>query len=138
MVHDFWRPYFRYDCQHALCNAHLVRELRGITEMYSHTWSKQLDDLLHRIKEAVDACPAPGLEEEQLEGFEQRYTEIIRLGIMENPESESVRVGRAGPKTQTKAKNLLDRCKTTEKKPSDSCTIYKCRSTTIRQNETFV
>jgi transposase len=111
MVHDFWKPYFRYDCRHALCNAHLVRELRGITETYGHTWSKQLDGLLHEIKDAVDACPGRGLDKEQLDGFEQRYMEIITLGTRENPESESVRVGRAGPKTQTKAKNLLDRCK---------------------------
>jgi len=26
-IHDFWKPYFRYDCQHALCIAHLLREL---------------------------------------------------------------------------------------------------------------
>jgi transposase len=85
MVHDFWKPYFRYDCRHALCNAHLIRELRGITETYSHTWSKQLDDLLHQIKEMVDACPGRGLDEEQLDSFERRYSEVIKLASLENP-----------------------------------------------------
>jgi len=26
-VHDFWKSYLDYDCRHALCNAHLLREL---------------------------------------------------------------------------------------------------------------
>lgn len=110
MVHDFWKPYFRYKCGHALCNAHLVRELRGITEAFGHTWSRRMDELLHMIKETVDACQ-DGLDKEQLEGFESKYLEIVALGFSENPESERVRVGKAGPKTQTKARNLLDRCK---------------------------
>jgi hypothetical protein len=31
-VHDGWKPYNVYDCDHALCNAHLQRELTGIEE----------------------------------------------------------------------------------------------------------
>ncbi|MDO8873285.1 MAG: IS66 family transposase, partial [Methanoregula sp.] len=34
MVHDFWKTYFQYDCLHALCNVHLIRELTGITENF--------------------------------------------------------------------------------------------------------
>lgn len=26
-VHDFWKSYLNYDCDHALCNGHLLREL---------------------------------------------------------------------------------------------------------------
>ena len=25
-IHDFWKPYFKYDCAHGLCNAHHLRE----------------------------------------------------------------------------------------------------------------
>ena len=32
-VHDGWAPYWRYqDVRHALCGAHLLRELEAITE----------------------------------------------------------------------------------------------------------
>ena len=27
LVHDFWQAYLSLDCEHAICNAHIVREL---------------------------------------------------------------------------------------------------------------
>ena len=54
MIHDFWAPYFRYQSRHALCNAHLLRELKGITENYRQKWSEQLYDLIQEIKNAVE------------------------------------------------------------------------------------
>src|SRR5690606_9232881 len=50
MIHDFWAPYFRYPGHHALCNAHLLRELMGITENYGQTWSRQMHDHILEIK----------------------------------------------------------------------------------------
>jgi len=33
VVHDHWKPYFAYaQCQHALCNEHLLRELKFLWE----------------------------------------------------------------------------------------------------------
>ncbi|MDD2601239.1 MAG: transposase, partial [Kiritimatiellae bacterium] len=31
-VHDFWKSYFDYDCNHGLCNIHLIRELTFLWE----------------------------------------------------------------------------------------------------------
>ena len=50
-VHDCWSSYFTFDnCQHALCNAHLMRELQAALER-GYTWAKTLQDhfkeLLH-------------------------------------------------------------------------------------------
>lgn len=40
-VHDFWKSYFKYtDCNHALCDAHLLRELVGITENNKQIWAE--------------------------------------------------------------------------------------------------
>jgi len=34
LCHDHWKPYYKYDCQHALCNAHHIRELTCAFEQY--------------------------------------------------------------------------------------------------------
>ena len=68
MIHDFWVPYFRYSSDHAICNAHLLRELRGISENYGYGWSETLNNLLIEIKAAVDAT-----KEEETVGFRRTF-----------------------------------------------------------------
>ncbi len=34
-VHDFWKPYEKYDCDHAYCNAHILRELIFVYENHN-------------------------------------------------------------------------------------------------------
>jgi transposase len=113
MVHDFWKSYFRYGCRHALCNAHLIRELTGISETYGHEWSSQMNELLHDIKKAVDTAriSTSSLMPQQITEFDLRYSRIIAIGIRENPVPvcSGIPVKR-GRKKQSKAKNLLDRC----------------------------
>ena len=114
MVHDFWAPYFRYPSRHALCNAHLIRELKGISENYRQSWSEELHDLIQEIKREVDCMRehSCSLSPLNITDFEDRYFRIIRNGLNENPipaNSHSPR--KRGRKKQSKARNLLDRCK---------------------------
>jgi hypothetical protein len=112
MVHDFWRAYFSYNCLHALCNAHLIRELTGISENFGQNWSEQMNALLLEVKKVVDSARphSLSLSAEQISDFEARYARIITLGIQENPVPKSSQpAGKRGPKKQSKAKNLLDR-----------------------------
>ncbi|AGF97158.1 Mobile element protein [Methanosarcina mazei Tuc01] len=55
-VHDGWKPYNSYECDHALCNAHLQRELTGIEENYKQTWAKEMNELLTEMKKYTDEC----------------------------------------------------------------------------------
>jgi transposase len=113
MVHDFWKPYFRYTCSHALCNAHLLRELTGISETFGQIWSTQMNELIHDIKAAGDKTSLQfrSLGQDQIADFEARYSRIIALGFEENPVIVCVRpFGSRGRKKQSKSKNLLDRC----------------------------
>jgi transposase len=46
LVHDCWAPYWQLDCIHALCNAHLLRELVYVKEITTQAWPQQMMDLL--------------------------------------------------------------------------------------------
>jgi transposase len=112
MVHDCWGTYFQYDCHHALCNAHLIRELAGVSENFRQIWSDQMNELIHEIKKVVDSAKLqlPSINQEQIADFEVRYASIIEQGKQENPVTEYIRpVGKRGRKKQSTPKNLLDR-----------------------------
>ena len=110
-VHDFWKPYYNYlDCKHAICNAHILRELNGIAENYPQTWPVKMKDLLLEIKQTVEDNLGI-LDLNEFEDFETRYDKILKLGDKENPlDSKILTPGhKPGKKARSKARNLLDR-----------------------------
>ena len=42
VMHDCWTGYFKLSATHALCNAHLLRELRGLAEHHGQLWAGEL------------------------------------------------------------------------------------------------
>ncbi|AKB19006.1 Mobile element protein [Methanosarcina sp. WWM596] len=111
-VHDGWKPYNSYECDHALCNAHLQRELTGIEENYKQQWAKEMNELLIEIKKYSDECKeqVKDLDFEQIKALEERFDAIIIKGIEENPLSlNPEKQGKRGKNPKTKARNLLDR-----------------------------
>jgi transposase len=66
-VHDAWGPYDIYqNATHALCNAHLLRELQAVLDATADgqwRWAAQVADALRDMKDRVDAAlantPAP-------------------------------------------------------------------------------
>jgi transposase len=111
-VHDGWKPYNNYDCDHALCNAHLLRELTGIEENYKQQWAKEMNELLTDMKKYADECKEQiqELDFEQIKALEERFDAIISRGIEENPLSlNPEKKGKRGKSPKTKARNLLER-----------------------------
>jgi len=111
-VHDCWRSYFTFDnCQHALCNAHLLRDLLFIVEQYEQDWAKGMTELLLDIKAEVDAAPADqvSLTSERCIHFEQRYDALLAQGFAANPPPAAPLPKKRGRKKQSPPKNLLDR-----------------------------
>ena len=52
-VHDHCQPYFQYDSEHALCNAHHVRELTFVYEQYGQLWVKNMITFLCDMKDTI-------------------------------------------------------------------------------------
>jgi transposase len=111
-VHDGWKPYNSYNCDHALCNAHLQRELIGIEENYKQQWAKDMNELLSEMKTYADECKeqVKDLDFEQIKALEKRFDTVVMKGIEENPLSlNPEKQGKRGKNPKTKARNLLDR-----------------------------
>jgi len=79
-VHDGWKPYYRFECLHALCNAHHLRDLTWITEQDNQSWSKDMIDLLLEIKKGGEERRSRDcwFEPAEFESYEKRYDLIIQ------------------------------------------------------------
>jgi transposase len=91
-VHDAWKPYDGYDgvAGHALCGAHLLRELIAVTETGTDDdviWAQQAIDALLALKEAADAARQAGhgaIDPEILEKQSRWFREAADAGIVLN------------------------------------------------------
>jgi transposase len=109
-VHDCWKPYWCYPVEHALCNAHVVRELTGVYEATGQTWAPKLARILQKMNTAVRDAKDAGhdrLDAAELAGWQARIDEILALGWVQNPEPEG-----GWPAKRPVAVNLLDRFQT--------------------------
>lgn len=103
---------FDYDCDHALCNGHLLRELIFLWEQLSQKWAKAMIDHLLAIKQAVATARAAGLTalpSSDQERFLKEYERIVHTGYAQNPVAAPHGPKRRGRRKQSKARNLLDR-----------------------------
>jgi transposase len=112
--HDHWKCYFKYtSCKHALCNAHHVRELRGIFENYQQDWANKMRLLLYIINDTVNDCKKTGVTElpqEQITEFSNSYDAILASAKNEVPVATLVpNLKKRGRLKQHPSKNLLDR-----------------------------
>jgi len=112
-VHDFWDAYLHYDCHHAFCNAHLLRELIFVGEQQQQPWAQGMIDHLRGIKAAVAGARAAGqtaLPAADVKRCRQRYDQIVAAGYAQNPPAAPPPgPPRRGRRPQSKTRNLLDR-----------------------------
>jgi len=115
LCHDHWKPYFRYECDHALCNAHHLRELERAWEQDNQKWAKELQALLIEINKATDNSKGQITQTEQKK-YRNRYRAIIKKAQIEcPPPDESKREGKRGRLKRSKSRNLLERLQNFEK-----------------------
>jgi transposase len=115
-VHDGWKSYFSYGCEHALCNAHHIRELSFIFEQYGQKWARGMKELLLEIKERKDKTKSGRFGPEAIRRYEKEYRRIIAGGMRANPPpAHHPGERRRGLKKKSDALNLLERLKQYER-----------------------
>ena len=112
-VHDCLTSYWKYLLIiHALCNAHLLRELVSVEENQpNQKWATDFKNLLLEMKKAKDDAIETGkwqLGEGELIEFDRRYDEIIKQAYAENPLPETTEKKR-GRKKKGKTRALIER-----------------------------
>lgn len=108
LIHDFWKPYLKYDCDHGLCNAHHLRELVFLIEQEEQAWAKKMFNLLLDMNDFVGEQNEQ-LTDEQKEPWLTLYHEIIAEGWEENPLPKKPPKKKRGRPAKTKSQNLLTR-----------------------------
>ena len=134
-VHDGWKPYRHYDVDHALCNAHHLRELKAVAIGWDQGWANDLAGLLVEAKHAVEAARANGsdhLDAATLHSIRVRYGQLVAKGFVANPAPEAGK----RPGYEKKAFNLLVRLDTQRADVLRFTPTSTCRSTTTRPSET--
>ncbi len=105
LVHDCWSSYFNLEnVKHALCGAHLIRELQGVIDNNENNkWAKDLSKFLLEIKEMSFSQRILNRND-----IEKRYQNICELG--NNTEPFPIKIpGIRGKPKKTKARNLVER-----------------------------
>jgi transposase len=113
-VHDGWRPYAGYECEHALCNAHHLRELVFVLESTQQPWAQQMIDLLCQAKREVALSLASGntaLDQSRQRYYARRSRTLLAQARRLNPQQarEPTRKERRGRIRQSFTCNLLRR-----------------------------
>lgn len=113
-VHDCHSSYWKYkNIKHALCCAHLLRELISIIENEpEHLWAKAFRELLLSMKKARDKAVAEGrssLELKDLHRFEREYDLIMALADKECPCPQRPPGKKRGRTRKGKERSLIER-----------------------------
>jgi len=109
LCHDHWKPYYKIDCTHALCNAHHLRELTRAWEQDAQKWARNLKTLLEtinlKVSDAGGALDAPESQKYRL-----KYRALIKQGEIECPgPTRPKETGKRGRIKKSKSRNLLER-----------------------------
>lgn len=109
LCHDHWKPYYRYDFAHALCNAHHLRELTRAREQDKQAWAQEVEQLLRTINTAVDDAGGV-LSRDKAEAYRLQYRKILEKAQTEcPPPKKPPGKPKRGRLKRSKARNLLER-----------------------------
>ena len=109
LCHDHWKPYYKYDCLHSLCNAHHLRELTRAFEQDDQQWAKVMRQFLEEVNQSVKKAGGK-LEKNDALQRRQQYRDILKAAEAECPEPiRSEDSPKRGRLKRSKSRNLLER-----------------------------
>ncbi|WP_338849830.1 IS66 family transposase [Massilia sp. W12] len=110
LVHDCWSSYWNLDSTHALCNAHLLRELLYIQEQSGQDWPAELAKFLKGSNKICHALRVgnQAITSEQGRDFFTVYDGILKRGEALHPPAVPDK-NKRGRTKQSDAFNLLKR-----------------------------
>jgi transposase len=109
LCHDHWKPYYRFNVMHSLCNAHHLRELTRAWEQDDQQWANKMGQLLQDINHAVENAGG-SLGKADAEKYRKKYRRLLRLAEKECPPPERLQGNiKRGRLKRSKARNLLER-----------------------------
>lgn len=104
LVHDCWSSYFKFTgAKHALCGAHILRELQALVETGQSKWAKMLQSFLMHVYEMPFHQRA-----KQRQQIIAKYSRICQFGLKAEPPPIKT-PGKRGRLKRTKARNLVER-----------------------------
>lgn len=108
VVHDHWKPYYQLlDVNHALCNAHHLRELKAIDEIEQEPWAKSMNKLLLLACNYKHRYPK-GIPKNIVTRLTQLYEQILQRGLsFHSSQSPLTRKGNRGRVKRRVGHNLL-------------------------------
>jgi transposase len=113
LMHDFWKSYFEFLCDHLLCNVHHCRDLRFCSEIEKSSWAAKMKELLLALYAKVETAKqtdttANSLSKAQLQYWYKKYDELNAEGLSTHPLPEKQK-GKRGLTKKSKTQNLLQR-----------------------------
>ena len=113
VIHDYWKSYLDYLCNHSLCNVHHLRDLTFCYEQEKSQWASEMIALLLEMKDITDNSKEQGLQsldEQQQEELTAKYNLLLEAGYLQHPLPER-QPGKRGAVKKSKTQNLLERFK---------------------------
>jgi transposase len=137
-IHDAWGSYFLYECEHALCLVHVLRELVFQAEQHGAVWAAELKELLLSMKEATQQAREQGkcwLDPLEVLAWERAFLRVLDEADQVTPEPRLPLAPR-GASNRVRLATCSTACANTRKPSSASWKICASILTTIRPSAT--
>ena len=113
LCHDHWKPYYRYSCEHALCNAHHLRELEWSATIEQQSWASEMSEFLTTLNETVKEAGGV-LSSHKQRHYQIAYRHLLDKAQIECPLPDPPKEKKRGRVKKSKSRNLLERLITFE------------------------